>query len=104
MPSYLPPELRKPKLAGEGRLDSALRALTLTHELSRKVFGEAGLEALLQEVIYVPVVIFSSLELEEDQAQARMLGANEFARKPGSGLGFDDIVRKLKQERLISCN
>lgn len=52
----------------------------------------------------LPVVIFSSSEREEDQAQARRLGANEFARKPGSGLGFGDIVRKLKQERLLACN
>ncbi len=52
----------------------------------------------------MPVVIFSSSERDEDQARAKMLGANEFIKKPGSGLQFEDVVRRLKQEWLVETN
>lgn len=48
----------------------------------------------------LPVVIFSSSEREEDQARARLLGANDYFKKPSSGLSFQDVVRKLKQRWL----
>ncbi len=51
---------------------------------------------------HLPVVIFSSSEREEDQARARQLGANEFVKKPGSGLRFQDVVQMLN-ERWISA-
>jgi CheY-like chemotaxis protein len=44
---------------------------------------------------HLPVVVFSSSELEDDQVRARILGANEFIKKPGSGLSFIDVVQKL---------
>ncbi len=50
----------------------------------------------------LPVVIFSSSEREEDQARARLLGANDFIKKPSSGLSFQDVVRELK-ERWLSA-
>ncbi|HYG33367.1 MAG TPA: response regulator [Clostridia bacterium] len=48
----------------------------------------------------LPVVIFSSSEREEDQEKARLLGATEFVKKPGSGLSFRDVVRKLNERWL----
>lgn len=52
----------------------------------------------------LPVVIFSSSELDEDQARAKLLGANKFIKKPGSGLSFQDVVRTLKEEWLAGTN
>lgn len=48
----------------------------------------------------LPVVVFSSSELEDDQVRARILGANEFVKKPGSGLGFVDVVQRLSEKWL----
>ncbi len=48
----------------------------------------------------LPVVIFSSSEREEDQVRARLLGANEFLKKPGSGLAFRDVIEKLSEQWL----
>ena len=45
----------------------------------------------------LPVVIFSSSEREEDQARAKQLGADEFVKKPGSALSFQDVVRRLQE-------
>jgi CheY-like chemotaxis protein len=50
----------------------------------------------------LPVVIFSSSERAEDQAKAQQLGANEFVNKPGSGLSFLDVVRRLAQQWLTA--
>ncbi len=50
---------------------------------------------------HLPVVVFSSSELPDDQMRARLLGANEFLMKPGSGLSFKEVVVKLN-ERWIS--
>jgi CheY-like chemotaxis protein len=44
----------------------------------------------------LPVVVFSSSTLEEDRVKAQRLGANEFVSKPSSGLGFAEVVEKLK--------
>ena len=48
----------------------------------------------------LPVVIFSSSDREDDQARARLLGANGFVKKPNSGLSFQDVARKLKEQWL----
>ena len=50
----------------------------------------------------LPVVIFSSSEREEDRARAGLLGANEFIKKPSSGLSFQELARKLKEQWLRS--
>jgi CheY-like chemotaxis protein len=48
----------------------------------------------------LPVVVFSSSERDDDQVRASILGAKEFVKKPGSGLGFHDVVRKLNERWL----
>ncbi len=49
---------------------------------------------------HLPVVVFSSSELDDDRVRARILGANEFIKKPGSGLSFEDVARRLSKEWL----
>ena len=46
------------------------------------------------------VVVFSSSELDDDRVRARILGADEFVKKPGSGLSFADVVKMLNQRWL----
>ncbi len=43
----------------------------------------------------LPVVVFSSSEREEDRARAKLLGANEFLKKPSSVTGFQGVARRL---------
>ena len=43
----------------------------------------------------LPVVIFSSSVHGEDQARARLLGANEFVTKPSSPGLFQEVARQL---------
>lgn len=51
----------------------------------------------------LPVVIFSSSEMPEDQVRAQQFGANEFLKKPGSGLSFKDVVQKLHAQWLSAA-
>lgn len=48
----------------------------------------------------LPVVIFSSSEREDDQIQARELGANGFIKKPASGFAFSDVVQEISERWL----
>ena len=48
----------------------------------------------------LPVVIFSSSELAEDQDRAQVLGANGFVRKPNSPVLFRKVVRDLNERWL----
>ena len=43
----------------------------------------------------LPVVVFTSSQKEEDRAQAKLLGADEFLLKPNSPTGFRDVARGL---------
>ncbi len=43
----------------------------------------------------LPAVVFSSSAREEDRAQARQLGANDYLEKPGSGLEFAGVLEEL---------
>ncbi len=48
----------------------------------------------------LPVVVFTSSEREEDQARAKLLGANGFVKKPNSVTGFQAVARRLGEEWL----
>ncbi len=48
----------------------------------------------------LPVVVFTSSAREEDRARALELGASEYLQKPVAPGGFQDVARKLNEERL----
>jgi DNA-binding response OmpR family regulator len=52
------------------------------------------------EYARTPVMIFSSSTKEEDRVKARELGANEFVEKPTSGLKFEAVVARLREQWL----
>ncbi len=49
---------------------------------------------------HLPVVVFSSSERDDDQVRAKVLGANEFVKKPGSGANFIEVVQQLNSRWL----
>jgi signal transduction histidine kinase/CheY-like chemotaxis protein len=50
-----------------------------------------------------PVVVFSSSAREDDREKALKLGANEFVRKPNSGLKFGEVVDRLRERWLATA-
>jgi PAS domain S-box-containing protein len=50
-----------------------------------------------------PVVVFSSSAREDDHDKALALGANEFIRKPNSGLKFGEVVQRLRERWLAAA-
>jgi CheY-like chemotaxis protein len=48
----------------------------------------------------LPVIIFSSSDFDEDRANARVHGANDYMEKPTSGLEFRTLVLRLKDRWL----
>jgi CheY-like chemotaxis protein len=48
----------------------------------------------------LPVVVFTSSDLDEDRTRAQSTGATEFLRKPGSPLRFAEVVTKLNEQWL----
>jgi CheY-like chemotaxis protein len=95
-------------LAGESefadREKSPVPAVVLLDLNLPEVHGFEVLKWIRMQPAYagLPVVVFSSSERDDDQVRARLLGANEFVKKPGSSLTFPDIVLKLKERWLSS--
>jgi CheY-like chemotaxis protein len=93
-------------LAGEGVYKDRIRypmPAVIVLDLNLPIIPGFGVldwireQAALQSV---PVIIFSSSNLDEDKTKARVRGADDYMEKPATGLEFRALVLRLKDRWL----